>query len=245
MAKKTYRKKVAKKPRVKSRKLRKRTKIRGGNNHQVTGISAYTPVSNVVTQPNRSATTNSTVALYEVPQSEPLYGEVGPKQEDHPNYQSELLKKMDEKLDKIFSKLSMLDTLVEAAVFDKNNDNLLFSANDNVVLEANKYKNGKYWGDEASKKFEAKDLSFYMLQFKKEPNCILIFFSDDKVIKVKKDLVKNEYVYEFFNQAVDNFGNPNTFKGNFNALIQHLNKISFKKKNLDGLTAASANNAEA
>ena len=133
MAKKTYRKKVAKKPRVKSRKLRKRTKIRGGggggSNHQLTSISDYTSVNNVVTQPQRSNTTNSTVQLYEVPQSqpksEPFYEEVGPKQEDHPNYLSdkELLKKMDEKLDKIFSKLSMLDTLVEASVFDKNNDN--------------------------------------------------------------------------------------------------------------------------
>jgi hypothetical protein len=116
-----------------------------------------------------------------------------------------------------------------------------FSADDNVVLEAKKYKNGKYWGVKANQKFNDKKLSFYMLQFENEnePNCILIFFSDDKVIKVKKDLVKNEYVYEFFNQAVDNFGNPNTFKGNFNALIDHLNEISFKKKNLDGFNTAS------
>ena len=113
-------KKVAKKPRVKSRKLRKRTKIRGGSNHQVTGIQDYTPVNTVVTKPQRSNTTNSTVALYEEPEG--LYATVGPKQEDHPNYQSELLKKMDEKLDKIISRLLMLDQLVEASVFDKNND---------------------------------------------------------------------------------------------------------------------------
>jgi hypothetical protein len=30
---------------------------------------------------------------------------------------------MDEKLDKIISRLSMLDKLVEASVFDNNNDN--------------------------------------------------------------------------------------------------------------------------
>ena len=122
MAKKTYRKKVAKKPRVKSRKLRKRTKIRGGSNNQFRGVSDYTPV-NTVTRPQRSNTTNSTVQLYEEP--EDLYATVGPKQEDHPNYLSdrELLKKMDEKLDKIISKLVMLDKLVEAKVFDENKDN--------------------------------------------------------------------------------------------------------------------------
>jgi hypothetical protein len=58
--KKTYRKKVAKKPRVKSRK---RTKIRGGSNQQLTSVSAYTGANNV-TIPQKS---KSTVLLYEEP----------------------------------------------------------------------------------------------------------------------------------------------------------------------------------
>ena len=119
MAKKTYRKKVAKKPRVKSRKLRKRTKIRGGggSNQQLTSISDYTPVNTVVTQPQDTYAVPSEI-FNNHPGPPPPNRLLRPGQTDFPNKvllkntdfpNKELLKKMDEKLDKIISKLESMD----------------------------------------------------------------------------------------------------------------------------------------
>lgn len=155
---------------------------------------------------------------------------------------------------------ALIEKLKEISFKKKNLDGFnaistSISANDNVVLEAKSYNNGQNWGDKASEKFENQQLSFYMLQFENDPNCILIFFSNDTVIKVKKDLVKNKYVYTAYNNLLKKFFISNTFKGSFEDLIEQLKKKYQKRFNsttgtknklgLEGLNAVSAINVEA